>query len=174
MSLQNDLRNDPECIEIEWGGQQRPFLLNMYGARRARDDMGIDFIAELLGVVRQLGQEWMRAAREKAAAQNGRAADEIPQDELQDVDVSWADVAMSLDVTTDEVLAIGAAVYAGFVSFDEDLDPKEVEMRMSVGKIAEVLPQIGPKLFSFMQDQVDDQSNAEEVTEEGKSQQSPR
>lgn len=154
MSLETDLRNDPSCIDIEFAGKERPFLLSVYGAKKARDDMGIDFVERLLAVVRDIGVAYTTREQEIREEQ-GLGPDE-------DVEVPWTDLISKLDLSTSELEAIAAAVYAGLVPFEDDLEPKEIEMRLTVSVIGDLLPQIGPTLFSFLQDQAPEQDIAPE------------
>lgn len=142
MAIGDELRDDPETIHIEFAGEERPFLLSVFGAKKARDEMGVDFIERLSGLISQLGGAYYDAAHDLAA--DGQ--------DPGDVEVPWTRLVQEMDLKTEDAEALAAALYAGLVPFEEDLGPKEVQVRLTVGEIKRLLPEIGPQLFSFVTD----------------------
>lgn len=136
----DDLKRDPEYTEVELLGESRPFLITVYGAKRARQDIGIDFVRRLVDVMGKLAQHSIDEQAGKDDDEFDPSADEV------------VEMFSDLDITTKDLEAFGAILYAGLVTFDEDVDPDNVLRGLTIGRLRTLIPEIGPKIFSFLQD----------------------
>lgn len=157
----SQLRESSEYTEIDFLGERRGFCLTVLGARYARRDMQIDFVKRVMGVLGRVAGVYQRvkAKREAAAEGEEAEADATEGAEGNEAEFSNADMLQQiedLELSTRDLEAFGAALYAGLRPFNDDIEPDDVLLHLTIGKLKELVPEVGPHIFSFMRDQMDE------------------
>lgn len=130
--IQERLKDDPETVDIDVGGEKRPFLLSTLGLERARQKK--DPLPALFSLVQRYAFVINRL-QDEASITDKEVQDEIEQ-RIQGGDLS--DLSLVL--------------WSGFLTFDDDITLEEVQLVMTPGRIFRSGSQIANALMSFLKD----------------------
>lgn len=130
--VQERLRDDPETVQIDLAGEEKPFLLSTLGMERARqkDDplpVLLDIIQRYAHVIDML-----------------RSDASITDEDVQE--------ALKERIRGGDLSDLSLVLWSGFLTFDEDITLEEVQLLMTPGRIIKSGVDIATALMSFLSD----------------------
>jgi hypothetical protein len=133
--IQERLKDHPECIEVEVMGEERPFLLTMYGIELA-NQRGY----EIIPVIMDLGT---------------RLAN-LLSGENDDVEIGSEEFTQKVRglVRDEDARSLSLVVWWGLSTFDSDLTVEEVQMMLTPGTLLSLVPRVAESLNSFAEDKL--------------------
>jgi hypothetical protein len=139
--IQSRLKSDPETIEVDFAGEEKPFLFSTLGIERARAkaEPVIPKVVNLLQRFSQVGGE--------------------EQEGMENVTENLSEVLEDGDLRD-----LTMVVWSGFLTFDEDITLEEVQVVLTPGRIMRYGRQIAESVSSFVQEMDQDSNPAPDDT----------
>lgn len=129
--IQEQLREDPETVYINFAGEEKPFLLSTLGLERARQKA--DPVPKVFDLVQRYG-----------ALQSIFSEEETDWEQLRE---------RTLDkVQGSDLSDISLIVWAGFLTFDKDITLEEIQLLMTPGRVAKYGRKVVASVTTFLQD----------------------
>lgn len=144
--VQEQLKDDPETIFVEFGGQERPFLVSALGLERARQRQ--DPVPKILDLIQRYG------------ALTALFSDDEEFD-LAEVREESEDMIKGSDL-----FDLTLIVWSGFLTFDEDISLEEVQALITPGRVTDIGRDVAAAIASFLQDHQDQEAQGAEVDED--------
>jgi len=144
--VQEQLKDDPETIYVKFGGQDRPFLLSSLGLERARQRQ--DPVPKILDLIQRYGA--------LTALFN----------EDEDFDLAEVREQSGDMVKGSDLFDLTLIVWAGFLTFDEDISLEEVQALITPGRVTDIGRDVAAAVASFLQDHEDKGGQGAEAGED--------